>query len=229
MTERDDGALLRDVIGPGAAAMAAGVAVGELLEAGPRRLEALGLPPGARRRLLAVAELARRHQPRALPPAPIGRPRDALPYVASLRTARQEVLAILPLNAALGVVGGVARVAAGAVAHVGVEPREVFAPALARGASALLLVHNHPSGVLEPSVDDLSFTRTMAAAGEVLGIQVLDHLVVGRRGYFSFAEAGLVPGPERGSDGPTVHTTQFAVREYRTNQLIITSGVRDRL
>jgi DNA repair protein RadC len=228
VTERDDQALLRDILGA-AASMAAGVTVGELLEAGPRRLQALGLPFRARRRLLAVAELARRHQPRALSPAPIDKPRDALPYVARLRSAPQEILAIMPLNAGLGVAGGLIMIASGAVAHVAVEPREVFAPALERGASALVLVHNHPSGVLEPSADDLTFTRTMAAAGDVLGIQVLDHLVVARRGYFSFAEAALVPGPEPASRGPAVPTTKYGLMGIRSNLPIIQSGVRDRL
>ena len=76
--------------------------------------------------------------------------------------------------------------------HVGVAAREVFAPAIRRRAVAIALAHNHPSGDPEPSAEDRAFTRLMSRAGAVLGIQVLDHLVVTRRSYFSFAEAGLL-------------------------------------
>jgi DNA repair protein RadC len=92
-------------------------------------------------------------------------------------------------------------VARGAVSHVSVEPREVFAPAIARGASALLLAHNHPTGNVLPSVEDIGFTRTMMCAGETLGICVLDHLIVTRRGYVSLAEAGLMPDLDHSGTG----------------------------
>jgi DNA repair protein RadC len=169
--------------------------VGELLDATPDRLRELGLGPAARRRLLAGAELARRYQPAARPARPVDSPRDALAHLGPLRTAASEVLAVLPLDGRLAPLGGLAVVAVGSLTHVSVEAREVFAPAFERRAAAVVLAHNHPSGTSEPSREDVVFTGTMSAAGAVLGIQVLDHIVVARRGYFSFREAGLMGGP----------------------------------
>jgi DNA repair protein RadC len=190
----EDHALLREVLGP-APSLAAAVPVGHLLEAEPGELLALGFSEAACRRLLAVAELARRHQPASSPLRPVLRPRDALPYLAPIRAEPREVVVALPLDGGLAVAGGLIRVAEGALASVAVEAREVFAPVLERRAAALILAHNHPSGRLEPSLADVEFTCAMVAAGEVLGVPVLDHLLVTRRGYRSLAESGLLTGP----------------------------------
>ena len=73
-----------------------------------------------------------------------------------------------------------------------VHPREVFRPAIAEAAASVILVHNHPSGDPTPSAEDRSVTRQLRAAGELVGIEVLDHVVVGEGRYVSFAEAGLL-------------------------------------
>ena len=75
-----------------------------------------------------------------------------------------------------------------------VHPREVFRPALLDGATAIVLSHNHPSGDPTPSAEDVRITRQMVEAGRVLGIEVLDHVVLGRgeRPFCSLREAGLV-------------------------------------
>lgn len=71
------------------------------------------------------------------------------------------------------------------------HPREVFKVALLSNAAALILAHNHPSGDPEPSADDVTLTRRLVAAGEVLGVDVLDHVIVGHDGaYYSFKETG---------------------------------------
>jgi DNA repair protein RadC len=76
-----------------------------------------------------------------------------------------------------------------------VHPREVFRPAVAESAAALILVHNHPSGDPAPSPEDREVTRQLADAGRIIGIPVLDHVIVGDARYVSFVEAGyLVPG-----------------------------------
>lgn len=192
----DDGTLLNDLLGPAAAALVACTSVDRLLEAGPAQLLALGLSPRSRRRLLAAAELARRFQPPADPPMPISSPRSALPYLAPLRSSRTEVLGVLALDARQTSLGGLLRVAHGSIAHVSAEPREVFSPALQLGACSIVLAHNHPSGVPDPSLEDIEFTRAICEAGAVLGIRVLDHLVVTRRAYFSFREGGLMAAPQ---------------------------------
>ena len=71
-----------------------------------------------------------------------------------------------------------------------VHPREVFAAAIREGAGAILLVHNHPSGDPEPSPEDAEITRRLVAAGEIVGIRILDHVVIGDGAYVSFRERG---------------------------------------
>lgn len=71
-----------------------------------------------------------------------------------------------------------------------VHPREVYRPALMDAAAAVLCVHNHPSGDTEPSDEDVAITKRLEKAGDLLGIRLLDHIIVGRNGYFSFVEAG---------------------------------------
>jgi DNA repair protein RadC len=75
-----------------------------------------------------------------------------------------------------------------------VHPREVFRPAIVSGASAVVVAHNHPSGDPTPSAEDLRITRQLVAAGHILDIEVLDHVIIGRgeRPFFSLRESGLV-------------------------------------
>ena len=72
------------------------------------------------------------------------------------------------------------------------DPATVFRPAIKLGASAVILVHNHPSGELKPSKPDLKLTKEIAAAGEVLHIKLLDHLIVTRNGFTSLLGVGLM-------------------------------------
>ncbi len=72
------------------------------------------------------------------------------------------------------------------------HPREVLQPAIVNSALAFILVHNHPSGSLDPSRDDVEFTRTMARAGDLMGISLYDHIIVSRRGFVSMKERGLL-------------------------------------
>jgi DNA repair protein RadC len=71
-----------------------------------------------------------------------------------------------------------------------VHPREVFAPALVRRAAAVVVAHNHPSGDPEPSADDRTTTRRLQRAGRLLGIELLDHVVIGAGRFLSFLEQG---------------------------------------
>ncbi len=80
----------------------------------------------------------------------------------------------------------------GTVDHVPLYPREVIKRALELGASAIILVHNHPSGDPKPSRADIDMTKEIADAGAKLGVTVHDHLVIGRSGHVSFKSAGLL-------------------------------------
>jgi DNA repair protein RadC len=73
-----------------------------------------------------------------------------------------------------------------------VHPREVFSRAVKESAAAVILVHNHPSGDPAPSREDREITRRLKEAGDVLGIRVLDHIIIGDGSYFSFVEQGLL-------------------------------------
>jgi len=71
-----------------------------------------------------------------------------------------------------------------------IHPREVFQAAILDGAVKLIVVHNHPSGDPTPTEDDVMITRRLVAAGELLGIEVADHLVIGHESYYSFRDHG---------------------------------------
>ena len=69
-----------------------------------------------------------------------------------------------------------------------IHPREVFRLAILTGAHRIILSHNHPSGDTEPSDEDMKITRQLQEAGKLIGIEVLDHVIVGKRGYWSLVE-----------------------------------------
>ena len=73
-----------------------------------------------------------------------------------------------------------------------VHPRETFKTALMSSAAALILVHNHPTGDPTPSKEDLSITRRLREAGEILGVKVLDHIIIGDEHFTSFTSQGLM-------------------------------------
>lgn len=142
-------------------------------------------------RILASFELGRRL---AAPPADeprVGSPAEAYPLVRDLKGARKEHLVALYLDAQNRLIRR-ETVSIGSLNTTRTHPREVLEPAIVHSALAFILVHNHPSGSLDPSRDDVEFTRTMARAGELMGISLYDHLIVSARGYVSLKEKGLL-------------------------------------
>jgi DNA repair protein RadC len=111
--------------------------------------------------------------------------------VRDLKKARKEHLVALYLDAQNRLIAR-ETVSVGSLNTTRTHPREVLQPAIASSALAFILVHNHPSGSLDPSRDDVEFTRTMARAGELMGINLYDHLIVSRRGFVSLKERGLL-------------------------------------
>ncbi len=144
-----------------------------------------GLGPAKVAGIVAAFELGRRvlcpgrHKVRS--------PADILPVVDRFVERPQECFLSISLNGAHEITA--ARVVTmGLVNRTVVHPREVFAPALADRAAALILAHNHPSGCLEPSAEDGEVTRRLVSVGQLLGIPVLDHVIFSSRGYYSFLE-----------------------------------------
>lgn len=89
---------------------------------------------------------------------------------------------------------GTAVVSVGSIDHTFMAPREVYRDALVANATAVVLAHNHPSGDPEPSADDRAVTRRLAAAGDLVGVQLLDHLVVAGARWTSLARRGALTG-----------------------------------
>jgi DNA repair protein RadC len=105
--------------------------------------------------------------------------RDREVFVVALLTIRHRLI-------------GTHTVSVGCLASSLVHPREVMKPAILASAAALVLAHNHPSGDPEPSAEDVALTRRLVAAGQLLGIEVLDHVVLGEAGRFvSLRERGV--------------------------------------
>ncbi len=89
-------------------------------------------------------------------------------------------------------VSAVHTVAIGSLTTAIVHPREVFKAAILANAAAIIALHNHPSGDPEPSPEDRTLTKRLSAAGELLGIRLLDHVVIGHGRFYSFADDGTL-------------------------------------
>lgn len=86
----------------------------------------------------------------------------------------------------------VERISTGGLSGTSADPKVIFKNALLKEATALMVCHNHPSGVPRPSAEDKNLTKNLIAAGKIFDINVLDHLIIGENSYFSFAEHGLM-------------------------------------
>jgi DNA repair protein RadC len=112
-------------------------------------------------------------------------------YRARFFTANREHFFSLHLNSKNQLIREVL-VSIGSLSTSVVHPREVFAPAVRDSSAALVFMHNHPSGDPTPSREDKECTQRLIHAGQILGIRVLDHIVLGHNDYYSFADAGLL-------------------------------------
>jgi DNA repair protein RadC len=112
-------------------------------------------------------------------------------YRARFFTAQKEHFFSLHLNSKNQLIREVL-ISIGSLSTSVVHPREVFAPAVRDSSAALIFMHNHPSGDPSPSREDRDCTQRLLHAGQILGIRVLDHIVMGYHDYYSFADAGLL-------------------------------------
>ena len=116
-------------------------------------------------------------------------------YRARFFTAQKEHFFSLHLNSKNQLIREVL-ISIGSLSSSVVHPREVFAPAVRDSTAALIFMHNHPSGDPAPSKEDKDCTQRLSHAGQILGIRVLDHIVMGHNDYYSFADAGFLNGKE---------------------------------
>jgi DNA repair protein RadC len=165
-----------------------------LLGATPARLaQVRGLGPAKRAELLAVMEIARRAIAQPLAEMPVLDASAKLKDYAALQLAglEREVFLVFFLDSQFRLIAS-EPLFHGTLNQTSVHPREVVRRVIALNAAAVVLAHNHPSGMAEPSRADEFVTQTLKSALQLLDVRVLDHLVVGRGQVVSFAERGLL-------------------------------------
>lgn len=199
-----DAELLMLLLGTGGRGRPVGQLAQELLVAarGLRGLERMGrgelaaLPGFGESkacRILAALEIGRRV---ACRPLPLGAKLSSSAAVAEalgprLSASEREHFIAIPLDARNRPLGEL-HIATGSLTACPVSPADVFRALLREAAAGVIVVHNHPSGEPSPSPEDLALTQRLDQAGELLGVRLIDHLIVGREGYFSFVDAGLL-------------------------------------
>ena len=147
----------------------------------------MGLAKAAQ--ILSAFELARRYLLKET--VKIKNAKDILPLVTDIVNKQQEYFVCISLNGANEVIEK-RIVTIGLVNSSQIHPREVFADVIADRAAAVIFAHNHPSGDPKPSDIDTKTHKQLTEAGKILGLRILDHIIVTKKGYFSFQEAGLI-------------------------------------
>jgi DNA repair protein RadC len=168
--------------------------VAGLLHANADRLADIkGLGPAKRAELIAVLELARRALVSELASQPVFEAPQAVRdfLCLHLQPLEHETFAVMFLDAQLRLIV-FETLFRGTLTQTSVYPREVVKRALALNAAAVVLAHNHPSGLAEPSRADEFLTQSLRSALQLVDVRVLDHLVVARSGVVSLAERGLM-------------------------------------
>jgi DNA repair protein RadC len=152
-------------------------------------LEVPGMGLAKAAQILSAFELARRYLLKGT--VKVSSAKDVVPLVADIAGKQQEYFVCISLNGANEVIEK-RIVTIGLLNRNPVHPREVFADVISDRAASVILAHNHPSGELQPSEADLRLHDQLTDAAKILGLRVLDHVIVARKGYFSFQEAGLI-------------------------------------
>ena len=141
--------------------------------------------------LKAVLEFSRRVLNQGLGlDEPITSPADVLPEIRFIRDLNKEHFVAIFLNARNQVIK-TDTISIGSLNASLVHPRELYAPAVGISAASVILAHNHPSGDVTPSKEDISLTKRMVQAGQIMGIEVVDHLIVASDKFLSMKEANV--------------------------------------
>lgn len=139
--------------------------------------------------IASAIELGRRFY--SLKDRRITSPKDVYPLISHFADRKQEHFLCISLNGAHEVIF-TRQITSGLVNKTVVHPREIFADPITDRACAIIVAHNHPSGNLEPSKEDVEITKRLRESGDVLGIPLLDHIVFSLSGYYSFVEHGVI-------------------------------------
>jgi DNA repair protein RadC len=166
----------------------------ELLNATEQELMQIpGIGKIKAQQVLASLELAKLLNTPKSPPSVIRSPQDAYELLYSeLAYLQKEHFVCLFLNTKNHIIGQPETISIGSLSSAIVHPREVFRAAIKRSSAALICAHNHPSGDPTPSSEDISLTSRLIQAGEIVGIDVLDHLIIGDSRYVSLKEKGVM-------------------------------------
>jgi DNA repair protein RadC len=191
-----DAALLSEVLGPSTATACDTLTttyggLRRVSQAHPADLRDLGVKPATLRRLTAVFEIARRYgEEEFVPGAPFRGSADIYAHYRERLAAEtvEHFIAVLLDNKHRKIRD--VEVGLGSLTATIVHPRDVFARVLRDAAAAVIFVHNHPSGDATPSKEDLEITRRLREVGEIIGVRVLDHIVIGKGRYVSFVDDG---------------------------------------
>lgn len=152
-----------------------------------------GIGPVKAMQLMAAIELGRRASRKPLSRQdPIRGPEDAIALIEpEMRALPREEMRLILVDARNRVIR-TCRVSEGGLSSAVIQPRELFREAVRSNAAAMILAHNHPSGDASPSGEDLSTTRRLMELGQMMGVKVIDHLIVGRQGSVSLKQQGLI-------------------------------------
>jgi len=151
-----------------------------------------GIGPGKACLLLAAFELTKRAlevEDNNLPT--IVSAKDAVAQLQELRIVKKEHFVVLYLNARNQLIHK-ETVSIGTLNASLIHPREVFKPAIDYLAASIIIAHNHPSGDVDPSEEDIEITKRIKEAGKIMGIEIADHIIVTKESFLSFQERGLV-------------------------------------
>ncbi len=115
---------------------------------------------------------------------------DIIVLFPDMQHMKKEILKIVLVDSKMNVICS-ETISIGSSNTNSIEPKDVLAPAVGRSAAGIFLIHNHPSGETKPSREDIKFTRNIAKAGAIMGIELLDHIIIGNGNYTSFRENEL--------------------------------------
>jgi len=151
-----------------------------------------GIGPAKATEIKAAIELGRRYQKPNLAGASFCSSHDVAAYYRPrMKDLKQEVFRCALLDTKNKIIREEV-VSVGSLSASIVHPRDTFKAAIRESAAAVIFIHNHPSGDTRPSQEDILLTKRLIQAGDVLGIQVLDHIIIGDGGHFSFRDNGMI-------------------------------------